>query len=984
MNKSLLVLCALFATGAWAQQPMSPELYQRVHTPVPYTKKTLTGTEQNGSSFRGSGSPAQVNSQNGTVLGTTTYDLQTNASIQNRFVRHGDGTMSAVFTYSNSYDLASTDRGTGYVYNNGTSWSGAPTSRIETQRCGWPSILSVNGGEVNTVHNNTSQVITMNRRPVKGTGAWTEANVTQSTIDLIWNRSAVGGPNGQTVHMIGVTAPVANNGALYQGLDGALLYYRSLDGGATWDRQDVVLPQLSSQDWIGFSGDTYAITARGSTVAFAIFDGWKDVVVMKSTDNGNTWTKSIALDFPLDRYEPDQPGGSDINGDGMFDTLTCADGAGAIVLDGNDMAHVFFGKFIVLDDDLSDGNTSYFPFLSDSMLYWNEDMGEGNYTAIAGAEDRDNNGAVINPNETAASTALYFTALAGNPHAVYDNVTGSIFTTFNMYLEDVSNGAQSYRHIFMFKSDDLGCTWTEPVDYTNNGSGFEECVFASIASDVTDSIRFLYQEDLEPGLAVRGDEDAYSLNEMVLVAVDKASLPSTPNVCASYINASALTFCAGDSVELTASCGTSYAWSTGGSTQAVSVTTYGTYTCTITTACGQQVESVTLSAPSTGPDITISATALEICPGSNPPVTLTASSASQASYLWSTGFTTQGIDIINPGTYTVSVTNCGGTTVETITINQPTQAPTPVITGDQTICPGGTVTLTATNVVSGSYLWSTGSTALTTQVTATGTYTVTATNCAGTGTASINVTAEPLPMGTTNVTGPTTFCEGDATVTLSATDGTSWTWSNTDTTQSITLSTAAQSGSYTVTSFNACGDQATSNAIDVTIHPAAQTPTITYNGDGTYTASSPGATAFQWFINSNAIAGETSATFDASNDPNLIGSDISVEITDANGCSAMSTGQVVSVEDVRTMLDNITIFPNPSDGLFNIGFETSVPGAYTIRMTNTVGQVVLDRSISLGSGQHIEQIQTTNFNQGLYFLTISNGEVENVHKVVLR
>ena len=71
--------------------------------------------------------------------------------------------------------------------------------------------------------------------------------------------------------MIGVTSPSGLTGTLYNGLDGALLYYRSTDGGTTWDIKDKQLPTLDSSNFIGFGGDSYAIDSKGETVVVAIF-----------------------------------------------------------------------------------------------------------------------------------------------------------------------------------------------------------------------------------------------------------------------------------------------------------------------------------------------------------------------------------------------------------------------------------------------------------------------------------------------------------------------------------------------------------------------------------------------------------------------------------------------------------------------------------------------------------------------------------------
>ena len=76
------------------------------------------------------------------VIGTTTYDLQSNAAVQNRIIVHDDGTISAAWTISQQYNTTYTDRGTGYNFYDGTSWGSQPTNRLEDSRGGWPSLIS--------------------------------------------------------------------------------------------------------------------------------------------------------------------------------------------------------------------------------------------------------------------------------------------------------------------------------------------------------------------------------------------------------------------------------------------------------------------------------------------------------------------------------------------------------------------------------------------------------------------------------------------------------------------------------------------------------------------------------------------------------------------------------------------------------------------------------------------------------------------------
>ena len=69
------------------------------------------------------------------------------------------------------------------------------------------------------------------------------------------------------------TASTNFQGTLFNGLDGALVYYRSQDEGAN-DGKDLQLPSLDSTNFIGMSGDVYAIDAQGETVVIAYFDDW--------------------------------------------------------------------------------------------------------------------------------------------------------------------------------------------------------------------------------------------------------------------------------------------------------------------------------------------------------------------------------------------------------------------------------------------------------------------------------------------------------------------------------------------------------------------------------------------------------------------------------------------------------------------------------------------------------------------------------------
>jgi hypothetical protein len=194
---------------------------------------------------------------------------------------------------------------------------------------------------------------------------------------------------------------------------------------------------------------------------------------------------------------------------------------------------------------------------------------------------------------------------------------------------------------------------------------------------------------------------------------------------------------------------------------------------------------------------------VDICEGES--ATLTATGG--GTYLWSTTETTASITVtpLANETYSVTVTDgnsCSLTDTDdvTVTVNDFPVADAGV---DQIICSGETATLTATG--GGTYLWSTGETTASIEVTplVNTTYTVTVEGTGGcTATADVAVTVNTTPVA--DAGNDVLICIGDD-VTLTATGGGDYEWSNGETTASITVSpVTATTYTVTVTAANSC------------------------------------------------------------------------------------------------------------------------------------------------------------------------------------
>lgn len=380
------------------------------------------------------------------------------------------------------------------------------------------------------------------------------------------------------------------------------------------------------------------------------------------------------------------------------------------------------------------------------------------------------------------------------------------------------------------------------------------------------------------------------------------------------------TFCAGDSVVLTATTGNTYLWSTGATTQSITVFTSGVYSVHVETDEGCEGDSdpvqVTVN-PNPTPTVNpIGPTTF--CQGGS--VTLT--TGSYASYLWSTGETTQSINVSTSGTYSVTVTNgngCSGASGSiTITVN-PLPTPTIDADGPLTFCQGDNVVLTA-NTGAAAYQWSNGANTQSITVTTAGTFTVTITDqngCMGTSDpVTTNVNSNPTPTVTPD--GPTIFCDGDSVV-LTASAASSYLWSTGATTQSITVFT---SGSYSVTVTDANGCVGTSAPTTVTVN-SNPTPVITASGDlefcdgDSVVLTSSMATSYLW---STGATTQSITVFTSG--------DYYVTATLGTGCSGTSD------------TTQVTVFSNPEPTVTASG-PTEFCAGGSVQLTSSPGNSYL-------------------------------------------
>jgi Calcineurin-like phosphoesterase/SprB repeat/Purple acid Phosphatase, N-terminal domain len=382
------------------------------------------------------------------------------------------------------------------------------------------------------------------------------------------------------------------------------------------------------------------------------------------------------------------------------------------------------------------------------------------------------------------------------------SVTGSASNSF----------AVSNAPVLTFASNDLDnaiCLGTS-ITYTASGANSYQFFIDSVSQGAAGATNTLNTSSLTQGqhlIVVVGYNACGNGTANIVTTVN--SLP-TANITGQTI------FCAGDSTILSATAATGYLWSNGATTQIIKVITSGNYSVAVSDANGCSANSSALNVTENEPTITtISAgSATTFCIGDS----VSLSATNNNSYLWSNGATTQTINVITSGNYSVAVSDANGCSATSLPTNVLVNAlPTATISaeGNTTFCEGESVMLNATNGMS-SYLWSNGAVTQSDNITSSGNYSVTVTNANGCSATSlpINVTVNPLPISTITADGSTTFIV-PASVILTANPASQYSWSNGATTQSITVKV---SGTYSVTITSVSNCTATSAGVVVTAH----------------------------------------------------------------------------------------------------------------------------------------------------------------------
>ncbi len=428
-------------------------------------------------------------------------------------------------------------------------------------------------------------------------------------------------------------------------------------------------------------------------------------------------------------------------------------------------------------------------------------------------------------------------------------------------------------------------------------------------------------------------------------------------------------------------------WSNGATTEDITGLVAGSYTVTVYSTGTGCVATLTVNITN-GNSGTLTETHVNAtCSGFNGSINLSVSPAGNYNYIWTNGATTQDLNNIPAGTYSVTVSNNSGCSNSTTVTVTGTYAPVVTAVSGNASCGlnnGYAESAAASGVPPYTYLWNTGATTSFIQSLAPGVYSVTVfdqNQCSGTYTVTVgqNGTAPVASIQS----GTASFCSGGNAVLVVSPTGASYQWKKNGTTiagaTNITY-TASVSGTFTCTVVYTCGSP-TSNGIVIT-KLATPTATITANGPTTFCAGQSvtlnvniqAGVSYQWKKNGAVISGATNTSYVAT----TAGNYRCLVTKNATGCTKLSGNITVTVncrlEESASTGNTFKYYPNP----FNTELTVQLNSVSTVAVYNVLGQKKIEMKDVNGEIKLGQDLQP-----GIYILEVrENGTVVSSQRIV--
>lgn len=417
-----------------------------------------------------------------------------------------------------------------------------------------------------------------------------------------------------------------------------------------------------------------------------------------------------------------------------------------------------------------------------------------------------------------------------------------------------------------------------------------------------------------------------------------------------------------------------YLWSTGATTQTITVSNPGSYSVEVWNSFICDTIRDTINVIGIGPGFSLSAGAdTTVCGG----LQLDAGTTPDYLYYWSTGDSGRYVTVDSSGAYWFdAVGPCGTVRSDTVQVTV-LAAPLVSLGPDTTYC--GARQLDA-GAGATSYVWSNGATTQSIAALNSGVYGVTVSSGNGC-TTSDSVEVVILPVPAVQIGQDTAICFGDTLCLDAGFDpNSSYLWNTGPVTSNLCVT---NSGGYSITVTNSSGCVGSDSLfVQKPAPPLANfsfdtlgCPTITFFGNS---AAGP-AWSWWWDFGDGATDTVQNPVHQYTSTGNYI-----VRLAVSNPCGMDTLLDVVFIECAIGIDDSfaseLKVWPNPSDGNFRLKVEGLAEDGLLLRVRDLYGRELVQQSFA---GRWVDTaLDLSRFAKGLYFLELENGGRREVLRLI--